>query len=84
MPRKPLGRPMKYDVIIEALDEETVYSPAAIARFAKSQGLLDQFRQNDEDDRLLLLRIRIAMARFSDNHEFPPEGDGILKLKGHR
>ena len=30
-----------------------------------------------------LVDKRIAMGRFSNNHEFPPEGDGILKFKGN-
>ncbi len=88
-PRAPLylppqprpGRPMKYRHFIEILDDDTVYSPAAIYEWGKEQGLVDKNLAKEEEQKLKL-RIRHTMARFSANHQFPRKGDGMVLMKG--
>lgn len=77
---RPTGRPMKYSSIIELLDEDQVYTPALIADFAESHGLIPP--SNTEEGLLARRRVRIAMGRFSNNHRFPDEGDGFVTLRG--
>ena len=80
MPRRPLGRPMKYDHLIEMLEEDQLYSPATIAAFAKDHGMLNHAGKAPKP--LQIQRIRIAMGRLSNNHKFPDDGDGFLKIPG--
>ena len=80
MPRRPFGRPMKYDHLIEMLEEDQLYSPATIAAFAKDHGMLNHAGKGLKP--LQIQRIRIAMGRLSNNHEFPDEGDGYVKIPG--
>jgi hypothetical protein len=72
---------MAYKSLIEKLDEDTLYSPSLIARFAEEHGLLP-----GGDTRAPLQikkqRIRIALGRFSNNHDFPDEGDGMVTIRG--
>jgi len=72
---------MKYRQILAALDPKALYSPATIARFAEENGLFRGFNSKKER-RLCYQRLRIAMGRFSNNHHFPSEGDGHIKLEG--
>jgi len=75
---------MKYQFIIERLDNGTLFSPASIAQFAMAEGLLEDDRDGTEDtDRLLKQRIRVSMGRYSNNHEFPDQGDGLITLRGN-
>ncbi|CAM2009501.1 hypothetical protein [Acanthopleuribacter pedis] len=78
--KRPTGRPMKYAVIIEQLDEDDLYTPATIADFAEEIGFIDS--RDPERHRLERQRVRIAMGRFSNNHKFPDEGDGFVTLRG--
>ncbi len=77
----PIGRPMKYDRILTALDNEEIYSPAAIARFARDHGFL---KGDEATIRLDMQRIRIALGRLSNNRSFPDEGDGLVAVKGQK
>ncbi|CAM2068602.1 hypothetical protein SCOR_24745 [Sulfidibacter corallicola] len=71
---------MKYNKIIEKLVEDELYTPATIAALGEALGMVDtsdpEKRKRDRQ------RIRIALGRFSNNHNFPDEGDGIVTLKG--
>jgi len=78
--RKSIGRPMKYGRIIVKLDPNSLYTPATIAAFAEQIGLLDHSDPNQR--RLAKQRIRIALGRFSNNHNFPDEGDGMVTIRG--
>lgn len=78
--RRSIGRPMKYGVILEKLDPNALYTPATIAAFAEQVGLLD--RSDQKQRRLAKQRIRIALGRFSNNHNFPDEGDGMVTIRG--
>ncbi len=78
--KKPIGRPMKYRKILLRLENDDLYTPAAIARFAVEVGLVKESRK--EPKKLVLQRIRIAMGRFSNNHDFPDEGDGMVIIRG--
>ncbi len=78
--KRPIGRPMKYRKILQRLENDDLYTPAAIARFAVEAGLVKESR--NEPKKLVLQRIRIAMGRFSNNHDFPDEGDGMVTLRG--
>ena len=78
--KRPIGRPMKYRKLIERLEEDELYTPATIAMFADELGFI---RDGDEKSkRLDHQRIRIALGRFSNNHGFPDEGDGMVTIKG--
>lgn len=78
--KKSIGRPMKYKKIIETLDKNSLFTPATIANFAEEKGLLEG--TNLRERRLEKQRIRIALGRFSNNHGFPDEGDGMVTLRG--
>ena len=78
-PKKIMGRPMKYTDLLGQLDEEDLYTPAAIAITADEIGYVDPDLPREE--RLLhLQRIRITMGRLSKNRKFPPGGDGMRRL----
>ena len=79
--RRPIGRPMKYHDIILKLDPDDLYTPATIAYFAHEH----EFIAPDLDEDALRLakhRIRMSLGRFSNNHDFPDEGDGMVTLNG--
>jgi len=78
--QRPVGRPMKYRSIIEKLEADLLYTPASIAAFAEEANLLE----STDPNRLKLAkqRIRIALGRFSNNRQFPDEGDGMVTLRG--
>ncbi len=71
---------MKYKGIIERLEEDDLYTPATIAAFAEKIGFVKD--QDQAQKRLAKQRIRIALGRFSNNHGFPDEGDGMVTIKG--
>jgi len=71
---------MKYGDLIRALEPGELYTPGTIAMFADRNRYVEDL---DPDTRkTALLRIRIAMGRFSNNHPFPDEGDGMVTIKG--
>ena len=71
---------MKYRTILERLADDQLYTPASIAAFALTTGFI---KPEDPDQiRLEKQRIRISMGRFSNNHDFPDEGDGMVTIKG--
>ncbi len=78
--KRPIGRPMKYREILLRLEDHDLYTPATIARFAETLGLVEGSEKADR--RLLLQRIRITLCRFSNYHNFPDEGDGMITLRG--
>lgn len=77
-----MGRPSKYAGLIKKLEEDEIYSPSTIADFAEQIGFIktDDPEQHFLDRR----RIRIAMGRFSNAHNFPDEGDGFITLRGQQ
>jgi len=78
--RRPIGRPSKYGQILRKLEDDDLYTPASVADFAIEKGFIE-----GEDAKALRLarqRVRIAMARWTDNKGFPDEGDGHVTLKG--
>ncbi len=82
MTRRPVGRPMKYDIIIRKLDDQVLYSPASIAGFAEQSGILTQFITKTVDRQKAKRRIRLALGRLSNLHDFPDKGDGHVLLAG--
>ncbi len=66
--------------IISCLFEETIYTPARIARFALVNGFI--MANETEGIRLEFLRLRVALARLTNNHAFPDKGDGYVRLPG--
>jgi len=73
-----IGRPRKYMPIINQLDPHTLYTPAMIAQIAidQSQPLTEAQRKQT------YTRVRITLGRYSNTHDFPDEGDGMVTLKG--
>ena len=71
---------MKYKPLLESLEEDELYTPASIAAYAQKI----EFITSTEPDQVRLekQRIRIALGRFSNNHNFPDEGDGMVTLRG--
>jgi len=63
------GRAAKYAAIRHKLENESLYSPASIARLYAT----------DLSERQ---RCRMALHRFARYHRFPAAGDGTLRLKG--
>ena len=78
--KKPLGRPMKYNKLIVQLEDDVLYTPASIAVFAVDCGFIGA--DAPEVLRRKKQRVRISLGRFSNNHAFPDEGDGMLRLAG--
>ena len=76
----PMGRPLKYRAVLDRLDDAVLYTPASISAFAERMGFI-KGRASDWR-RLQRQRIRIALGRFSNNHDFPDEGDGMVVLRG--
>ncbi|MDJ0836253.1 MAG: hypothetical protein QNK37_07020 [Acidobacteriota bacterium] len=76
-----LGRPMKYGALLLALEDSTLYSPAGVAINGENKGLLPT---NMDHDSLMnqRRRVRHSMNRYRINHNFPPDGDGRIKLSG--
>jgi len=79
---RSIGRPLKYQHILERLENDEIYSPAAISRFALERGLIDG--STSEERTAARHRVRIAMARLSNYHGFPDEGDALISLPRHR
>lgn len=77
-----VGRPLKYIVILRRLDDDTLYTASTVATFAKEQGLLYLFTDEQINEREVQNRIRLAMVRLSNRHKFPDEGDGIVTVDG--
>ena len=75
------GRPLKYRNLIEALEDETIYSAGAIARNGEEKGLLPQTATREEKNKQRV-RIRHTLVRFAGNHNFPQPGEGWVELKG--
>ena len=73
---------MRYKHILNALDEESLYSPAGIVHFAEKRGLLQSEASDREARKIEKLRLRIAMGRRESNYHFPREGDGTVKYAG--
>ena len=77
---KQTGRPMKYNLILERLDDYQIYTPATIASFAWENGLLS----DTAEPGLARKRVRIAMGCLCKYHEFPDRGDGQVMKRGQR
>ena len=68
---------MKYRWILLALKDDELYTPSAIADLAMAMGA--QKKHPKVPEKLLRLRIRVAMGRYGSNHGFPRRGDGLLR-----
>ena len=79
--KKSVGRPMKYDSVLYMIRDDVVYSPASIAKFAESIGYFAKILDPKEVKKKKL-RLRTSMGRFSNNHSFPDQGDGTVRIKG--
>lgn len=79
--KRPVGRPMKYRHFIENLEDEVVYTPARIVKHGEFLGFFNKIHSTQKR-RKEKLRIRHTLARFSVNHNFPIEGDGLVFIKG--
>ena len=74
----PVGRPLKYKHFILLLEDDALYTPAAIVTNGQEKGLTVPPPGADRTR----LRIRHTLARFAINHAFPHDGDGLLRLPG--
>ena len=79
--RSSPGRPQKYAVILWSLADDELFTPAKIAARARKLGLIGP-AMNEVHGKLLWQRVRIALGRFSNNHGFPDNGDGLVTLFG--
>jgi len=84
------GEQGKYVTIMEALENDELYTAAGIVRFASEKGLLEPLVQDqmkvepvpEDATRTVRQRIRINMGRLSRNRDFPMEGHGMVHIKG--
>jgi len=74
-----MRRPKKYKNLIRNLDEDVVYSPATIAAFALEHELL---KEEGVEIKKQAQRVRIAMGNFSNQHDFPDQGDDMVYIRG--
>jgi hypothetical protein len=81
MKKRGPGRPHKYARFLRCLEDDQIYTPAAIVRYGKSCGLFPEGISSDQE-RHLGLKIRHTLARLSKNHSFPAEGDGWVAIPG--
>ena len=74
---------MKYNKVLRELEENVIYSPGSMARFARDKDILPGIDENSNkaDTRLAMQRVRISMGRFAKNHGFP-QADGVVTLIG--
>lgn len=80
MKTKRPGRPAKYHKFLSLLEDNQIYTPSAIARLALAT---DEFSDlDDEQTKLIRLKMRHSLARASKNHGFPREGDGAFLQPG--
>lgn len=68
-----MGRPRKYDAFLRILDDNRVYTPAAIAAVGILAGLA---REKDK------LKVRTAFGHFRKRYRFPNSGDGFIDQSG--
>ncbi len=82
MRTKGPGRAMNVGnaLVIARLKAEEIYSPASITYFAKLNGMLQA--TTEAAMRMEMQRMRVTLGRFSNNHAFPDQGDGMVKLPG--
>ncbi len=77
------GRPPLYSVILNVLDARDVYSPASIADFVATHGLIDVLHPEPGLDLAFKKnRTRIALGRHTAIREFPQNGDAYIQFKG--
>lgn len=77
--RLSVGRPMKYGFLLEILEDEVIYCPASIVDHCMA---LNIWRYTGSDPEYIQrLRVRHSLARFSKNHGFPYEGDGLVFIE---
>ncbi|CAM2069106.1 hypothetical protein SCOR_27300 [Sulfidibacter corallicola] len=81
--RRVIGRPMKYRPFIEALEDDVVYTPASIIDWGYEKGVLLK-EPGSKEGRSQRVKVRHSLARFSKNHGFPDEGDGVIRRKGQQ
>jgi hypothetical protein len=72
---------MKYAPFLTVLEDEQIYTPATIARNGERRGLIPA-ELDPQERRLRYTRVRIALGRFSSDHDFPAGGDGFLEIPG--
>ena len=78
-----VGRPMKYKHFILMLEEDGLFTPAAIADDGENKGFVQPFIDGDNYGEVRR-RIRHTLARLSQNHDFPKEGDGMINREGQQ
>lgn len=77
------GRPsqVNYPAIMHLLDDQTIYTGASIAQFAKNRGFISAGLDHEETKQTLSL-IRMNMNALARRRGFPLKGDGFVKLGG--
>jgi len=84
-----VGRPRKYNLFLQILDDETVYTLATIVSTGEKAGLfqpahgLFEKELTEQEIQQAMFRIRHTLACLQHNHHFPKTGDGIVIIKGH-
>ena len=79
---KSPGKPTKYKDLLLSLEDDDIYTPSTIATLAKHCGMFKPEKEDPRARRLEHHRIRITMGRFSNNNNFPNDGDGQVTVKG--
>lgn len=77
-----MGRPLKYRHLLEQLEDEELYIPARIADLVSLQEQGPEKSEKDWAEQRT--KIRHTMARYAKSRNFPPEGDGKIKWRGHQ
>ena len=78
--KRSIGRPQKYALALWALCDDELYTATTVANRAIELNLIDTSPpRRAEQERQ---RIRIAMGRYVNNHTFPDNGDGNVRLRG--
>ena len=72
---KKKGRPEKYGAVLEALEDNQLYTASMIARLAQEAGMI-------EGDRVAYTRLRVALNRRAELHGYPDIGDEMIGVKG--
>jgi len=73
--RRPIGRPMKYRHFLTILKDDDIYCPSTIVNYGEKAGFLKDIPESEYSHKRR--QIRHALARFTKNHAFPYEGDGL-------
>jgi len=75
-----MTRLKNYRKLLEALDDQTVYTPSTIATFAVAEGFIEE--ASPAETAKARQRCRLSFGRLLGDPEFHEKGDGLVRVPG--